>query len=84
MLHTLTLAIVAPDIICSDITTGKSYGVIGDYQSYSFSDSACNIGDAPFTYNANTPDHPVKTSWLCRIQDGRFEQIGMRAAAERA
>lgn len=79
----ITLAIAAgttfagPDIICSDITNGQSYGVVGDYQSYSFGDSTCNIGDAPFTYNANTPDHPVFTSSLYRIQGGRFEQIGM-------
>ncbi len=74
---TACTTIAGPDIVCSEITAGQSYGVVGDYQSYSFGDSTCNIGDAPFTYNPNTPDHPVFTSSLYRIQDGRFEQIGM-------
>ncbi len=74
---TAAFAFAGPDIICSDITTGQTYGAVGDYQAYSFGDVTCNVGDAPFTYNANTPDHPVFTSSLYRIQDGRFEQIGM-------
>lgn len=79
----MTLSIAAgttlagPDIICSDITAGQTYGAVGDYQAYSFGDTTCNIGDAAFTYNANTPDHPVFTSSLYRIHEGRFEQIGM-------
>lgn len=70
-------AFAGPDIICSEITTGQTYGAVGDYQSYSFGDTTCNVGDAPFTYHANTPDHPVFTTSLYRIHEGRFEQIGM-------
>lgn len=79
----LSLALLAgaadagPDLICSQITQGQTYGAVGDYQSYSFGDVTCNIGDAPFTYNANTNDHPVFASTIYRLSDGRFEQIGL-------
>jgi len=72
-----THALAGPDLICSEITNGQTYGVVGDYQSYSFGDVTCNVGDAPFTYVDSSPDHPVFTSSLYRIQDGRFEQIGL-------
>ena len=80
---TLTLALLAgsalggPDLIVSEIAPGQTYGVVGDYQSYSFGDTTCNIGDAPFTYVDSTPNHPVFTSSLYRLKDGRFEQIGL-------
>lgn len=71
--HTLA----GPDLLCSEITNGQTYGVVGEYQSYSFGDVTCNVGDAPFTYVDSSPDHPVFTSSLYRVQDGRFEQIGL-------
>lgn len=70
-------ALAGPDLLCSDITNGQTYGVFGDYQSYSFGDVTCNVGDSSFTYVDSTPDHPVFTSSLYRLRDGRFEQIGL-------
>ena len=72
-----SLASAGPDLICSEIASGQTYGAVGDYQAYSFGDSTCNIGDTPFTYNANSPDHPVFTTSLFRLQDGQFHQIGI-------
>lgn len=80
---TTTLALLAgiaaagPDILVSQINGASNYGVVGDYQAYSFGDVTCNIGDAPFTYVANTNQHPVFASTIYRIHDGRFEQIGI-------
>ncbi|MHA7813375.1 MAG: GC-type dockerin domain-anchored protein [Phycisphaerales bacterium] len=70
-------ACAGPDLICSEILSGQTYGALGDYQSFSFGDITCNIGDEPFTYQASTPNHPVFTSGLYRIKDGRLEQIGL-------
>ncbi|HCT46660.1 MAG: hypothetical protein CMJ35_04645 [Phycisphaerae bacterium] len=80
---TMTIALLAgstaagPDILVSQITIANNYGIVGDYQAYSFADTTCNIGDAPFTYVDSTNQHPVFTSSIYRLQDGRFEQIGL-------
>ncbi len=66
-----------PDILVSQIQGANNYGVVGDVQAFSFGDVTCNIGDAPFTYVANTSQHPVFATTLYRLRDGRFEQIGV-------
>lgn len=70
-------ALAGPDILVSQINGATNYGVVGEYQAFSFGDITCNIGDMPFTYVSNTNHHPVFASTIYRIQDGRFEQIGI-------
>ncbi|MFG0246504.1 MAG: GC-type dockerin domain-anchored protein [Phycisphaerales bacterium JB052] len=83
IIATLTMTLLAgtslagPDILVSQITGAQSYGAINDYQSFSFGDITCNIGDAPFTYVDSTNQHPVFTSSIYRLRDGRFEQVGL-------
>ncbi|MCZ6699282.1 MAG: hypothetical protein O7D94_10165, partial [Planctomycetota bacterium] len=44
--------------------------------AYSFSVTACNPGDEAVTWQAGSPNHPVRGQAMYRVKDGRFEQLG--------
>lgn len=70
-------ALAGPDVIVADIPQVAHWGEVGGVHAYSFSVTACNIGDAELDWFANSNRHPVRASQLYRLSDGRFEQIGL-------
>ena len=68
---------VGPDITVGDITGGLNYGAVGEIHAYAFGFTACNAGDAPIDWQADTNRHPVFATQLYRLADGQFEQIGL-------
>lgn len=72
-------ALGAPDLILSDVTGAThwtSAGGVGAVRAYSFGPQFCNAGDAQASWNGSSTAHPVFTSNVYRLADGRFEQVG--------
>lgn len=65
------------DIVVGSLVSIEKWGEVGGIVAYSLGSTACNAGDAPVSYSADTSDHPVFAQNLYRLRDGRFEQIGM-------
>jgi hypothetical protein len=68
---------VGADLVCSSIDSVSSYATLDGYRAFSFGNTTCNYGDAPIVYNSGTSEHPVFSTTLYRIMDGRIEQIGV-------
>lgn len=68
---------VGPDIAVGALTSANTFGAVGGIHSYSLAFTACNLGDAPLDWFDGTPNHPVFSTQLYRLTDGRFEQIGL-------
>lgn len=69
---------IGPDVIAGEIHQLQFYGsVAGGISALSIGTVACNIGDAPLSWYANTSQHPVIAQNMYRLYQGRFEQIGM-------
>ncbi len=65
------------DVIVGDLYEVNSYGISGNISAFSVGTRACNIGDQPVGWEANTNQHPVIAQNLYRLRNGAFEQIGM-------
>jgi hypothetical protein len=65
-----------PDVICGVLTDTINHGKIGDYRAYSVGTSACNKGDTPANWIANSLNHPVISTSLWKIDNGRMTQLG--------
>lgn len=70
-------ASAAPDIICGLLTSVNSYGVVGGMRAYSIGTTACNKGTTAANWIANTINHPVISTTLFKIEDGRMTQLGV-------
>lgn len=68
---------IGPDVVVGELFGTASYGSEGGVSAFSFGFVVCNLGDEPVAYVSFTNEHPVKTQNLYRLNDGRFEQIGM-------
>ena len=66
-----------PDVIVGAIPGSQFFGVDGSRAGYSWASTACNVGDMVMGWWANTNVHPVIAQNMYRIEDGRFEQLGM-------
>lgn len=55
----------------------SKYGTIGGITAYSIATVSCNQGDEWAVWLPNANQHPLVAQNLFRINDGRFEQIGM-------
>ncbi|MCP3963327.1 MAG: hypothetical protein GY719_36275 [bacterium] len=66
-----------PDVIVGDLFDINRWGSVGDITAYSVATTACNVGDEPLPWVANSIEHPVIGQNMYRLKDGRMEQIGM-------
>ena len=71
------LAHADPDVICGLLTDVNSYAPSGDVRAYSVGTTACNKGTTPANWIANTTNHPVISTTLFKLEDGRLRQIGV-------
>lgn len=69
---------IGPDVISGAFyTQPHDWGSSGNVAAFSLGARACNIGDQPVPWVANTADHPVIGQNIYRVRDGVFEQIGV-------
>src|SRR5262245_51626872 len=66
-----------PDIVCGSVGGFHKWGTVGSITGYSIEFVACNVGSEPLSWSGPSAEHPVCTSNLYRLKNGRFEQIGM-------
>jgi len=73
---------VDADVICSSLPGTATWGSedpagTGDFiAAFSVGTDACNIGDVPLGWHADTADHAVIRQGMFRLMGGRFEHIG--------
>lgn len=65
------------NVIAGDIEVPITYGSVGGTSSYSFATTACNLGDEELLWIGGGTNHPVLGHNLYRLEDGKFEQLGM-------
>lgn len=68
---------IGPDVVLGSLNGQASFGSEGGVSAFSFGFTVCNIGDEPVEYVSHTDEHPVITQNLYRLNNDRFEQIGM-------
>lgn len=68
---------MGPDVIVGSINGASTYGTVGSTSAYSLGTTSCNIGDAELLWIANVNQHPVIGQNIFRMENGRFEQIGL-------
>jgi hypothetical protein len=66
-----------PDVIVGDIPSASTFGAIGAMSAYSLGTTSCNVGDEELLWIANNNQHPVIGQNIYRMENGRFEQIGL-------
>jgi len=67
----------APNLIVGNLPASLWWGRVGDINGYAFQSTTCNPGTCWADWSASTERHPVFTVNLYRLEDGRFEQIGL-------
>lgn len=70
---------VGPDVVVGGVGYGGDvavWGPSGGKIAYTFRTDACNYGDEPVDWIANTNEHPAICQNMFRLKEGRFEQIG--------
>ncbi len=66
-----------PDVIVGGIPNISNYGALGGMAAYSLGTTSCNTGTQELLWIANNTNHPVIGQNIFRLENGRFEQIGM-------
>lgn len=66
-----------PDVIVGDLPSVQNYADVGIYDAFAVGTTSCNIGDANLLWIANSNQHPVIAQNMFRLNNGRFEQIGL-------
>ncbi len=69
--------VIGPDVIVGDLVDIQSYPPENGISAFAVGTDSCNAGDEPANWIASTPDHPVISQSMYRLQGTRFEQIGM-------
>ncbi len=70
---------IGPDVITGDVYNTVHYttaGAINGIRAYAIGTTSCNVGDQNLTWHTNDPYHPVISTNMFRLLNGRFEQIG--------
>ncbi len=70
-------AAASPDVICGVLTDVNHYGAVGGIRAYSIGTTACNKGTSPANWIADTTNHPVISTSLYKIDNGRMTQLGV-------
>ena len=60
-----------------DLFETRMFGTVGEITAYAIGTNSCNAGDVPLSWSGTTAAHPVIAQNIYRLEDGRFEQIGM-------
>ncbi|MEM8711596.1 MAG: hypothetical protein AAGG01_11630, partial [Planctomycetota bacterium] len=68
---------VGPDVIVGVIPSVRNWGAVGGMGAYSLGTTSCNVGDEELLWISQSTDHPVIGQNIYRMENGRFEQIGM-------
>jgi len=66
-----------PDVIVGSLPSITNYGGTGGIGGYSLGTTSCNVGTTTLKWVAGTVEHPVIGQNFYRLENGRFEQIGM-------
>ena len=66
-----------PDVIVGSLPSMANYSTAGDYDAFAVGTTSCNIGDSTLIWVASTNQHPVIGQNLYRLNNDRFEQIGV-------
>jgi hypothetical protein len=65
------------DVIVGDIPASATYAAVGGMSAYSLATTSCNVGDQELLWFSNNNSHPVIGQNIYRIENGRFEQVGL-------
>jgi hypothetical protein len=66
-----------PDIIVGHVSNTNTYGASAGIGGYAVGSISCNVGTDPAMWVDNTNEHPVISQTLFRLNNDRFEQIGI-------
>ncbi|MHC4992337.1 MAG: hypothetical protein ACYTGC_15295, partial [Planctomycetota bacterium] len=69
--------LIGSDLLAAGMYDVQCWGSMGGISAFSFASDYCNIGDAVEPVVPLTSDHPVFTTNLYRLMNGRFEHVGM-------
>ena len=65
------------DVIVGQIPNISNYGQLNGMAAYALGTTSCNVGDQELLWFANNTNHPVIGQNIYRLENGRFEQVGM-------
>ena len=68
---------VGADVIVGEIPSASTYGAVSGMSAYSLGTTSCNVGDQELLWIAGNNQHPVIGQNIYRIENGRFEQVGL-------
>jgi hypothetical protein len=68
---------LGPDVIVGNVHDVRQWGSVGGITGYSLGATACNIGDVTMPWEGGTNHHPVIAQNLYRLENGRFQQLGL-------
>jgi hypothetical protein len=68
---------IGPDVIVGELYDIIKWGTLGGVTSYSLGTYSCNVGDQPVHWFSEDNRHPVIGQNIYRLEEGRFEQVGM-------
>ncbi|MCA8961044.1 MAG: hypothetical protein KDC38_11055 [Planctomycetes bacterium] len=71
---------IGPDLTISEVAVPSGvvhFGSAGGIEAYGWGVTTCNLGGVPAQWIADTPEHPIMVRNLYRLENDRFEQIGM-------
>ncbi len=71
------LACAAPDMVTGPLIDVNYYGEVDGIRAYSVGSNSCNAGDVNLLWVDGTPAHPVISSTLYKLDDGRLIQLGV-------
>jgi hypothetical protein len=65
------------DVIVGAIPNISNYGQLNGMAAYALGTTSCNTGTQELLWFANNTNHPVIGQNIYRLEEGRFEQVGM-------
>ncbi len=69
--------VTGPDVIVGGIPNASTFGDVGGMSAYSLGTTSCNVGDTELLWIAGNNQHPVIGQNIYRMENGRFEQVGL-------
>ena len=72
-----SVPIPGPDVIVGSLPGVGNFGGTGGVGAYSLATTSCNIGTETLKWISGTNEHPVIGQNFYRMENDRFEQIGM-------